>query len=328
MSNLKYPISELNSKLAKRMFISNLEECERFPKYFEVETVNACNARCTMCTINDWDKKSDVIMKMEMFESFAKELSKHSDWVEHVCLNRNGEPTLDKKLYQRIKLLKDAKIKKVTFATNAQLLDQSFIEKILDAGLDEIMVSIDGITKEVFEKIRIRLAFETVLKNTLNLIEIRNTRVSPLKIRIRMVVVNENKHEVKPFIDFWKSRIDHTLDDIYAMEAHTWGNQLASERAEKIKYYADKPCISPFSTMIIHADGSVPLCGVDYNTKYLLGKFPQNSIQEIWQGEKYTEIRTLHANKKRNTIDFCQGCSIWDRPIYGEKKDTDREIVL
>ncbi len=46
MSNLKYPISELNSKLAKRMFISNLEECERFPKYFEVETVNACNARC------------------------------------------------------------------------------------------------------------------------------------------------------------------------------------------------------------------------------------------------------------------------------------------
>jgi len=29
------------------------EDLLAFPRYFEIETVNACNARCTMCTIDD-----------------------------------------------------------------------------------------------------------------------------------------------------------------------------------------------------------------------------------------------------------------------------------
>ena len=38
-----------------------------FPSYIEIETVNACNARCPMCTINDWDRNYPV-MRDNVFE--------------------------------------------------------------------------------------------------------------------------------------------------------------------------------------------------------------------------------------------------------------------
>ena len=43
----------LNRRIDKQAKFENLLE---FPKYIEIETVNACNARCPMCTINDWER--------------------------------------------------------------------------------------------------------------------------------------------------------------------------------------------------------------------------------------------------------------------------------
>jgi pyruvate-formate lyase-activating enzyme len=321
-----YPQNTYNDELAERLSINILDECERFPRYFEVETVNACNARCTFCTINDWDKRGDVIMKMEMFEKFVVEVSKHKDWVKQVCLNRDGEPTLDKHLPERVKMLKDAGIKKVTFATNGQKLTQDFCEKLLEAGLDDIMISIDGTTKEVFENIRIRLDFETVKKNTLDLVDLRNKMGHKLNIRVRMVIIPENQHQVAEFMSFWKSKLSNT-DDVYAMNAHSWGNQLREEAESQVKYFADKPCISPFSTLILQVDGTIPLCGADYNAKVPLGDFPKNSLSEIWNGDEYLRVRRLHANAKRNDISMCEGCDIWDRSLAGRKKDSDREAM-
>ena len=154
--------------IARRLDIESIRESFFFPKYFAIETVNSCNARCVMCTIDDWEKVRNPIMSDKLFKKFVEEVSCHHKWVDRVCLNTDGEPTLDKSLHKKIKLLKDAGIKEVTMATNVQLLDEKRIHQYLDAGLDDIMVSIDGITKDTFEKIRVNLDYETVVQNSLN----------------------------------------------------------------------------------------------------------------------------------------------------------------
>ena len=273
-----------------------------FPKYFEIETINACNARCKMCTITDWNKQDSVIMSDFLFEKFVNEVSGYSHWVETVSLNKHGEPTLDKKLSQRVKMLKDVGIKKTTFATNGQLLKPELIEKLLDAGLDDIMISLDGVTKETFEAIRGRLNYDVVLQNTLGLIRIRDQRKSDMTIRVRMVLMDENRHELNGWLDFWKSKLT-ARDQIYAKPVHTWGNQWGKESLEKIQKYAAIPCQYLFTSMVIQVDGKVPLCAVDYNTKYPMGHFAKQTIQEIWMGrlvhrlENYT--RTGSAIKSR-----------------------------
>ena len=45
---------------------SKINDLLRFPRFFEIETVNACNARCPMCTIDDWQRKTPT-MKDSLF---------------------------------------------------------------------------------------------------------------------------------------------------------------------------------------------------------------------------------------------------------------------
>ena len=304
-------------ELANRLDLSDIRESFYFPKYFEIETVNACNARCLMCTIDDWEQTRNPIMDENLFSKFAHEVSDYSDWIETVCLNRDGEPTLDKNMHKKIQLLKNVGIKSVTMATNVQLLDQNRAHQYIDAGLDDIMLSIDGITKKTFETIRVKLDYETVVNNTLNLIKIRNKNKSPLTIRLRMIIMDSNKHEVDDWMKFWEKHVG-PQDQIYAKPAHSWGNQLNSETEEAIEKYKDKPCIAPFSSCIIHTDGTVPICSIDYNNKVKIGDFSKSSIKEIWNDGPMMKIRSLHANSERNSISLCQGCKIWeeDRKIW------------
>lgn len=320
---MAYPNTKEAKILEEKLGVDKLEEAHYFPRYFEIETVNACNARCSFCTINDWQKRDDVIMSMELFQKFVDEVSDYSNWIRQICLNRDGEPTLDRDLAKRVKLLKNIGIKKVTFATNASKLNNKLSRELIEAGLDDIMFSIDGTTKDVFEKIRIRLDFDQVKENVLNFIKLRNEINPNLSIRVRMVVTPENKHQVKEFILFWTQELSAN-DEVYAMKLHTWGNQLTNESKSNIAFYQNKPCISPFSTVVIQVDGIIPLCSNDYNAKFQLGDFRKCSIKEIWQGSEYMHLRQSHMNARRNNYKLCKGCDFWERPIVGKRNNGDK----
>ena len=95
MSNFqKYLIKRISPEKK----ISNLLE---FPSYIEIETVNACNARCPMCTINDWERNYPI-MKDDVFNKISDELIENKNYLKRVSLYRDGEPLIDKKLAKRI----------------------------------------------------------------------------------------------------------------------------------------------------------------------------------------------------------------------------------
>jgi radical SAM protein with 4Fe4S-binding SPASM domain len=298
------------AELASRLGVKTLAEMRVFPKYFEIETTNFCQARCEMCTINDWERKSRL-MGDDTFEKVAQELSKYSAWIEKVALFRDGEPLLDKKIHLRVKRIKEAGIKKVSFSTNAGLMTEEKARAVLTAGIDEIMFSIDGFTKEVYEKIRVGLNFEEVTDNVRRFIQIRNEMGAHTRICIRMVLQEGNEHEHQQWVDYWLSQVKST-DSVYAKGLHSWGNQLDGyENRQDVMNYR-QPCISPFSTMVVHSDGEVGLCGVDYNAKLSMGNVKEQTLEQIWRSDKFEDVRKKHESGQRNDIKFCIGCKIWD----------------
>lgn len=301
-------------KIKKDLNVSSLDEMEYFPKYFQIKTVNACNARCVMCAIDNWSTSNakDKVMSMELFEKFTKEVSNYSDWIEVICLNKDGEPTLDKLLPKRVKMLKEVGIKEVIFSTNAQNLSSELALELLEAELNRIMISIDGFSKEVYTEIRRGLNFDKVMKNTLNFIKQRNDINSKCQIRIRAVRMKENEFELDKWLSYWKEQLNSS-DIVQIMPMHNWGGQLDEDWQKQVQYYSGRACVSPFGTFILKADGTVPLCCIDYNTKNNMGKFPEKSIKNIWNNKKFKKIRNFHENSNRNKISICQGCNTWDK---------------
>ena len=81
-------------RIAPKEEIKSLLE---FPKFIEIETVNACNARCPMCTINDWERNYPI-MKDDVWSKVREDIIENKNLIKRVSLYRDGEPLIDKKM--------------------------------------------------------------------------------------------------------------------------------------------------------------------------------------------------------------------------------------
>lgn len=303
--------------LSQRIGLARFEDYRNFPKFFEIETIRACNSRCTICTVSDWDNYG-IRMSESIYGKIITEIGNYRDWVTTVCLSRDGEPLLDPDLLVRIEQLKRAGVRHVTLTTNAQLLSADLAEKLVKSGLDDIMISIDGMSKSVYEEIRVGLSYERVVANTLSLIHVRNMLGSNMSIRIRFVTTPLNQHEASEWLEYWRGRVS-PIDRVYVMPMHSWGGQLASAVVES---NSERPCVFLFSSLAIHADGSVGQCNVDYNATTNLGNIASQTIREIWTGPEIDHLRQQHLAGNRGRIPLCENCSLWERSYIEAKTDT------
>jgi len=299
-------------------------ELLRFPAYLEIETINACNARCPMCTIADWERGYSP-MTDELFNKISAEVIEHAEDVERVSLYRDGEPLIDKKLPERVATLKDGGIKTTAITTNVSLLDEAKAKDLLRAGLDLFILSIDSLEKEVFESIRVRLKFEEVLENALRLIELRNEIRPESKIWVRMIRQPSNEHEWPHFNDFWSPRLSNQ-DRVYYHNIHNWGGQLKGFKPVTGTYEPALPCVALWSLMVVFCNGDVPLCNVDFNNKFPTGSVLTSSLEDLWQSKIMNQRRDWHMAGEKYQVSICKNCNVWDEPpdiesISGEYAD-------
>lgn len=293
-----------------------LNVLETFPKFFLIETINVCNARCVMCGVN-FRKQKKGIMSEELFDKIKNEIAEYKDHVEKVMLYLDGEPLLDRYLISRIKAVKEAGIKKVNIASNASLLNGKKAVELIDAGLDEVYITIDSLKKGIYEQIRKGLCFETVKNNILEFIKIRNQLNPKLSIRIQMVLQELNHEEKDDFIKYWTPLLAEN-DQVVVQKAHNWGSQIQTMKFGDENTVNRIPCIAIWGTFCIHMNGMAGLCCMDTDTTIPLGNIMQKSIKEIWNSKQLQAIRQKHISGERYTIPLCDGCTLWreDKHIY------------
>ncbi len=286
-----------------------------YPSYVEIETVNACNARCPMCTINDWNRNYPI-MRDNVFNKVSDDLIRNKKHLKRVVMHRDGEPLIDKKLAPRIAKFKDNGINDTSIATNVSLLNEKRSREILEAGLGLIIMSIDSLKKDVFEKIRKRLIFEEVRDNAIKFFELRDKINPKCQVWVRMIRQESNYNEWEDYLNFWK-KYASDQDRIYFHNIFNWGNQLENYKPMQESFEPNLPCVALWSLMVIFANGDVPLCNVDYNNKYPTGNIMKNSIKEIWHSKVMNQRREWHLKNKKTNIKLCQGCNVWDEE-FGE----------
>lgn len=75
-------------------------------------------------------------------------------------------------------------------------------------------------------------------------------------------------------------------------------------------YFLRSSCSYPFTQMNIRPDGKVSLCCNDALGKFTLGDLKEQSLLEIWNGEKFWDIRKRML-KGRHCISMCQQCDVF-----------------
>lgn len=268
----------------------------------QIETYHGCNARCSICTINRWQRTKGPIDD-ELFYTIieqAKDLPK----LDVVSLYMDGEPLLDKAIFQRVRSCKAAGLPHVGFSTNASLLDRLSSKKLLEASMDWIAISLDSMDKASYEAVRTRLDHTTVVKNVHALIEERNALNHPLEIALRFLNHEGNAQSFEEYEEYWKQYLCET-DKLVSIHCHNWG-----EDDQEPKEILTRPCSHPFSNMVVLNNGAVPMCCVDYNAEVEMGHVQKQTLAEIWSGSAFEQVRNLHRENRRMEIERCKYCTV------------------
>lgn len=287
----------------------SLDTLLRFPRFILIEPINRCNSRCIMCGI-DFDAKIPASLDKGLFAKIAAEIGRHHREVEKVSLTLDGEPLLDKHLHEKIRLLKEVGVGRVNIASNASLLDETRARGLIEAGLDEIYITIDSLNQKTFEAIRVGLDFGAVYGNTRNLVRLRDAMKAPLVIRVQMVQQAENQAEPEAFTRHWRGLLGPG-DQVVVQRAHNWASVVS------VLSFGDEadinhiPCIALWGTLALQADGRVKLCCMDTACNMPMGDLRQQTIAEVWSSPALNAVRTRHLSGQRQTIPLCDGCTLW-----------------
>jgi len=294
-----YPVKSVLSALGR-------EKSPYLPRYVKIETTNACNGQCTYCPRDKMTRKVGFINDY-LFRKIVDECSALG--IQSIHLQNYGEPLLDKKLVERIRYIKNKSIPHAMIFSNGLLLTKVLGRKLIESGLDEISVSLDPGPEVLHNRIRIHLPYKTVVKNLESFISLKKEIGSkkPTLI-VSSVVTEENYQEVEPFLHKWKPLVDR----IDIQPAHNWGFNSQRLRQEYL------PCSRLWNTLTILWDGSVSLCCVDFNGKYLLGDVSESTIEEIWNGTRYRKIRRENLGPIKNLNPLCKLCTLplKDSPLW------------
>ena len=302
-------------EIARKLGFASLEEATSFPRFVQIETIRHCNAKCPFCAVDQWDM-STPRMSDQLFSKIVDELADHAETVRWVNIQRAGEPLLDKRLPSWIARVKDAGIKTVTMSTNASLLTEQKSRELLEAGLDELMISIDSVDKDEYEKLRVGLDYETVIENIRSFFAMREELRPDATVRVRGVLFKSPKDtDFQSFLERWESfwaPYRKPQDRIYMREPHSWGNEMWWD--DNIPSYETTyhPCTTLWASLQITSSGKVALCTDDVDAKDLLGDVSVQSMAEVWRGVAMERMRMLHATGRRNEIPRCVGCRTYE----------------
>jgi len=264
--------------------------------YVSIEPSNICNSRCLMCPYKTMTRPKTT-MSMDLFKKIIDDCFKNG--IKNLNLNFYNEPFLDAQIFERIAYAKSKGFNVGTFS-NGSVITQEIREKILKSGLDEIIFSFDGFSKQTYEKIRQGLNFEIVRDNILSLTEQRNSKsLSKPKISVMFVQSQWNKHEALDFKNYWQDKVDHVGFSTDDNRAGNLGKQLGKSVF---------PCRKLWSEIIVMSNGKVALCCLDYDGQVILGDFNNQNLKQIWEGEKFKAIRQLHLDFKSDKIELCKNC--------------------
>lgn len=316
------------------------------PSYIRAIVGNTCNLQCVMCPYHSSLLKpshttdffqGNKMMSWTLMDKLAKDCGKAG---VSVLIGSIEEPLLHPQLIDFIQLCRQQGVPQIHLTTNGQFLDETCAEALLKAGLTSIDISIDAATPETYQKIR-GGNFSRIKSNVINFLKIRDRLGNSCEVRTSFVRNKEvTSEEEKLFLNYWIPKVN----SVFVLNlAEYQNNNLQLKQTNQVGYnslqfYQEKAqgrwtCLFPFTEMAVLPDGRIYYCietlfrlGFDNEIKSL-GDYNQQTLQDIWSGNLFQQLRRDLILNQLQERSVCQTCNSWMSQVIN-KKNTNKYQVL
>lgn len=281
-----------------------------------VDPSSACNFACTFCPTGDHPLIKSIgrfqgTLQMTDFEKIVNDASEFESPFKVLRLYKDGEPLVNKRLSQMIRLAKSSGcFEKIDTTTNGALLTREKSQDLIDSGIDLINISVDGLDAEQFNHFaKAKVHFDNFVANIKYLYEIRGNCRLVIKTT-NEIIGNERRQE---FFDTFGD----ICDKIYIENTSPcWPNFDVEERMnieiteglygnEIIEQTA---CPYIFYSISINSDMKVSACFVDWARSLTVGDLRKNSLKDVWNSTEMNSHRFAHLSGRRKENSTCGSC--------------------
>jgi MoaA/NifB/PqqE/SkfB family radical SAM enzyme len=289
------------------------------PTALWIEPTNKCNLKCIMCPNSVKENKQEGFMDLGLYQKLIDEAKGFVNWVT-LCMS--GEPLLHPDFPAMVRYAKENGIKTYV-STNGTVLNGDMTREILGVDLDWISFSFDGCTKETYERIRKGADFEKTISNIKDFLWWKQFFRAHTRVEIQILIMDEvGMNDYEENIASFKARFKGLpLDLIQIRQPSTWGRTFVNTKKFQPKKLSRtfSPCSYLWSSLHVLWDGRVVACTSDFFGDNVLGKFPEGTLKEIWNGIPMQLFRkSMREFNYYCHSSICYGCdSIWGKTICG-----------
>jgi len=308
----------MKAKLIARVFNSEKTPLENevpldTPYSVHIDICSICNFKCNFCFQSDPESMSKKgykfgMMSFDLFKKITDDLKAFKHKMRKVKIGLHGEPTLHKELPKMIRYMKAQNVTEIIeLFTNASRFNPTLNKELIDAGLDRVNMSIEGLSTEKYKEVTgVALDMEKFVANIRNIYEIRKD----CKIYVKIVDINLSPEDRDKFF----ATFGDICDEIFVenvvpqwAEINKFDVDTTGMYGQKVDRYKE---ICPFPFMYLHFnfDGTTSPCTLDWGKEVLIGNVQKESALEIWQGNNLYDLQIKMLEKKRDGIRFCNKC--------------------
>lgn len=306
----------LNWVLVEASIYTKREQPWGWPTHLQVEPEARCNLKCVICPVTAGMDRPTGSMS---FSTFRKLIDDVGDYVFLILLWDWGEPFLNPSLFEMISYARQEGIK-VVCSTNGQLLAEGdHAERVVRSGLDALIIAMDGISQETYQRYREGGSLESVLKGVESVVAKKHElQIDRPLVNLRFLATRYNEHEVPQLEDLAKSL---GVDMCSVKTLNPYGSDLElvpeNPRYRRFDYTCDgqtpvrrshNPCKCLWNMPAIHWNGAVALCTFDCTEDFVLGDLRTDSFRDIWHGTEYRRLRHRFRSDWES-VPLCHGCS-------------------
>lgn len=268
-----------------------------------LEFTNRCNFKCGFCpeSLPEYKEKSGgySIIPRALFTKVLSDIEEMGG-IKVLRLYGLGETLLHPNAVEMITEACTSGIAERTeLTTNGSMLTSGRAKGLALSGLDYVRVSIYGTSKEsMYQFTQSPIAPDLILDNVKRL---RDARVSE-KPFIYVKMVTEDQTEIDRLRDMYEG----IADEVESEKLHNWTGQdhLTNISRPTTKHV----CPAPFYVLKVNSDGIVTCCDVDWQKKTAIGDVREESLAEIWNGDRMKAFRLMHIEWRRRENAACANC--------------------
>ena len=283
--------------------------CRSFPEVFQVELTNHCPMTCVMCPRTYGMSRSLGYMEVSVFKEIIDAIAPHT---RRIFLHHFGDSLLHPGLKECLAYA-EANAVQTFLSANPSVLTPRRAEALVDGGLHELVLSVDGATAETNEAIRGPAArnvedAETKVRYLLDYRARKRSRFP--KVILQFVKQKLNEAELDDWTKRW-SKVEG-IDRLKVKRYIAWNGSEARINSLALASVARRKsvvCDKPWTSVTILWNGDVVPCCFDSNGDYVLGNIKTASLREIWNGTAAKELREAHAGDRTDDVKLCKDCT-------------------